>query len=94
MDAASLRRTTTSIALRQARMANRLQGGGVKRKKSRRGIRDSGKAERRPNSYGRHAKPNAGLTLTVPATNELCDERWQELGLDVKVRLLNSLSEA
>lgn len=46
-----------------------------------------------PNSYGRHAKPNGGLTLTVPATNELCDERWQELGLDVKVRLLNSVSE-
>ena len=62
-------------------MANQLQGGGAKRKK------------RRPNSYGRHAKPNGGLTLTVPATDELCQQRWEELDLAQKVALLNSLSE-
>lgn len=52
-----------------------------------------GKKNRRTDSYGRHAKSNGGLVLTVPATDELCQERWDELTLAEKVQLLNSLPE-
>lgn len=55
-----------------------------------------GKKTRRPNSYGRHSPSGGttgGLTLTVPATDELCQQRWDELTLKEKVQLLNSRSE-
>lgn len=43
----------------------------------------------------KHSKPaaNGDLFLTVPATHELCDERWSDLSLENKVRALNALSE-
>jgi hypothetical protein len=38
-------------------------------------------------------KSSRGLLLTVPATDELCQMRWDELTLKEKVQLLNSLPE-
>ena len=65
---------------RKCRDGQSVAGGGKKKR---------GSAKR---NASRPLGTNGGLTLTVPATNELCQQRWDELTLKEKVGLLNSLS--